>query len=438
MVYHQDVIATDLKHIWHPCMQMHDFEEYPPILVERAEGSLLHTNHGPLIDGISSWWCKSLGHRHPAVVKAIETQLGAFEQVMGANTTHAQLAKLGEILARISGKQHVFFASDGSCAVEIAMKLAIHAKQIVGQSQRRAFISLENAYHGETIATMSVSDLGIYKAPYASFGVPCHFIRHLPYVSGSADPLWSNAKAHWDEIEPCLDTIKESVCAVLVEPIIQGAAGMRVYSADFLKRLAQWAKANDIYLIADEIMTGIGRTGTWFASEHAHVSPDFICVSKGLTAGALPLSGVLIDDSVYQLFYGDYGAERSFLHSHTHSANALAVSAALATLHTIESQQLLNHAQSLAKPLQSAMQAIADETGKLSHVRSFGVMAAAELDASTHPKTGKALAHIALKHGALLRPIGNTLYWLLPINSDEQTIRHLAKSTLHSIYELYN
>ncbi|MFI4919009.1 MAG: adenosylmethionine--8-amino-7-oxononanoate transaminase [Legionellales bacterium] len=437
MVNVEQLISRDLKHVWHPCAQMKTFETCPPIVIERAQGGYLYTNRGPLIDAISSWWCKSLGHGHPAVIAAIEDQLQRFEHVIGANTTHPLLVELAEQLAEITGKQHVFFASDGASAVEIAMKLAIHASQIKGSANKNQFIALKNGYHGETLGTMSVSDLGIYKSPYASFGVTCHFIQDIPYISGADDPLWHNCDAHWDLVLQQLNKLSDDVCAVILEPIVQGAGGMLCYSPDFLKKIAAWAKSKDIYFIADEIMTGIGRTGEWLACDHAGVSPDLICLSKGLTSGALPLSCVMIDSSIFDLFYGDYSEGNSFLHSHTYSGNPLAVSAALATIKTIKNEELILQAKNLHKTMLNHLSDIAAISGKLKNVRGIGAVVAADLTEVTDARIGNEVYQQALKNGALIRPIGTTLYWLPPLNTDKETIGKLAEITLNSIKGAY-
>lgn len=438
MVNTTDIIAKDLKHIWHPCMQMKDFEAYPPLVIHSAKGSYLYTDQGPIIDALSSWWCKSLGHGHPAIIAAIKNQLDSFEHVIGANTTHPLIAELGEKLANISNNQHVFFASDGSSAVEIAMKIALHAKQLQGDYHKTKFIALKNSYHGETFATLSVSDLGIYKQPYEGYGVSCHFLNDIPYTKDTSDPLWKNTEQYWQATLPQLEKIKEMTCAVIVEPILQGSGGMQGYSADFLKKLSDWAQQNNIYFIADEIMTGLGRTGKWLACDHANVHADLICLSKGLTSGTLPLSCVLIKNSIYELFYDDYEKGKSFLHSHTYSGNALAVSAALATLKTMEAENINEQATNLGHWMYSTLQDIAKITGKLQNVRSIGAMVAADLQAINNSRVGYQLYLEAIKRGALLRPLGNTLYWLPPLNSERETIEKLAEITLNSIRTIYS
>lgn len=437
MVNIEKLIARDLKHIWHPCSQMKDFEACPPLVIEHAQGSYLYTNQGPLIDAISSWWCKSLGHGHPAVMTAIKDQLKHFEHVIGANTTHPAVVELAEQLTEITGKQHVFFASDGASAVEIAMKLAIHANQIKGHKNKNQFIALKNAYHGETLGTMSVSDLGIYKEPYKAFGVPCYFIDNIPYVTEINDPVWDCCDNEWKAIVPQLDKISDSVCALIVEPIIQGAGGMLCYSADFLKKLSLWAKSKGIYLIADEIMTGLGRSGQWLACNHAGIEPDLICLSKGLTSGSIPFSCVMIDSSIYDLFYADYKTGNSFLHSHTYSGNPLAVSAALATIKTMHQEKIIYQAQCMGKTMLDCLKQVAEESGKLNNVRGIGAVVAAELVEVSDYRIGNEVYQQALKYGALIRPIGKTLYWLPPLNTENEIIGKLAEITLNSINAAY-
>lgn len=427
------LIARDLKHIWHPCAQMKDFETCPPLVIHHAQGSHLYTDQGCLIDALSSWWCKPLGHRHPAIISALEKQLSRFEHVIAANTTHAPLVELGERLAAISRKQHVFFASDGASAVEIALKLSLHAQQVKGQPQRSQFVSLRNSYHGETFATLSVSDIGLYKKPYEGYGLPCHFID-VPYASSFEVP---SPTSHWDSVVRVLTPLKDELCAIIVEPLIQGAGGMRVYSGDFLQHLSAWAKAHGIYLIADEIMTGLGRTGTWLATDHVSMETDLICLSKGLSAGALALSCVLIDHDLFDLFYHDALEGPSFLHSHTHSANALAVSAALATLQVMEEENINQQAQNLGVHLLQHMHEVAKISGRLSNIRAIGAIVAADLQPSGTPRIGFRLYQEALKQGALLRPMGNTLYWLPPLNMEPKLVAQLAEITLNSINACY-
>lgn len=231
---------------------------------------------------------------------------------------------------------------------------------------------------------------------------------------------------------------KNNACAVIVEPIVQGAGGMLCYSADFLKKLAQWAKESDIYFIADEIMTGLCRTGKWFACDYANVKPDLMCLSKGLTSGTLPLSCVLISHSIFELFYDDYEKGKSFLHSHTYSGNALALSAAMATIRTMEEEKSYEQAERLGYLMHSLMEEIGIITGKINNIRSIGAMVAADLIEIKGQRIGYELSKEAISRGALLRPLGNTLYWLPPLNIEYQTVENLAEITLNSIKAIYS
>ncbi|KTC97420.1 adenosylmethionine-8-amino-7-oxononanoate aminotransferase [Legionella geestiana] len=434
MVNSSDLITRDLRHIWHPCAQMKDFERVAPLVIERASGSLLYTPDGALIDSISSWWCKSLGHGHPAILAAIRAQLERFEHVIAANTTHENLARLGEKLAALSGLQHVLFASDGSSAVEISLKLALMYQRHRGEHQRTRFMALSGAYHGETLGALSVSRAEAFRIGEHQPGFACDFLSPLPFVSGTDDPLWKDCEHVWPYIESQLLAAKDTLAAIIVEPLIQGAIGMRCYSADFLRRLSMFAREHGILLIADEIMTGIGRTGTWLACEHAGIRADMVCLSKGLTAGALPLSCTLVNTGIYQEFYADAASGKAFLHSHTHSANALAVAAALATLETFESEGILARAASLGHTLREHFLTVANDSDALENVRSLGAMVAADIKAPAHARAGFTLAHEAQRRGALLRPIGNTLYWLPPLTMDSSTVEKLAEITLHSLH----
>ena len=435
MVNAEDLLRRDAAHIWPPCTPLNPEIEIPRLIVDRAEGSYLYTNQGPVIDAVSSWWCKALGHRPKPVIDAILAQLDCFEHVIGANTTYPAQVELAEKLTKLTQKQHVFFASDGSCAVEIALKLAIHAMQLRGMPERREFITLSNSYHGETFATLGVSDVGLYKQPFEGMRPICHVLHDLPYVSGKEDPLWDDCGALWSAIEAQLEAIKKRVCGVIVEPILQGAGGMKLYSADFLRRLDAWAAQNNCYLIADEIMTGLGRTGRTLASEYAGVNPDLICLSKSLTAGTMPLSCTLIDAKIYEVF--DSNPNHPFLHSHTYTGHALGVAAALATLNYIEAIDMNQKADALGAYMKTCFENIAASTGRIKNIRALGGMVAGDLVVPDNQIMGRALSRAALAGGALLRPLGNTLYWFPPLTTDKKTIDELMVITEKAIQTIF-
>lgn len=417
-------LQTDLKHNWHPCSQAKDFEKFPPLLIKTAQGPYIQLQDGrKLIDAISSWWCKSVGHGHPVLKTALKKQLEAFEHVMFGQTTYEQIICLAQKLSGLTQSLNkIFYASDGSSAVEIALKMSLHAQQIQGKSSRTRFMSLENAYHGETTLAMSVSDLGIYRDPYVSLLQSYPVLKEIPYVTNREDPLWSDCSEVWPKIQAQLEMHADYLSAIIVEPIVQGAAGMKIYSKDFLQRLRIWTLKHGIHLIADEIMTGLYRTGLPLACDHSKIEPDFLCLGKGLTGGFLPLSVVMTSKQIYDLFYDG----EAFLHSHTHSGNALAVSVALAMLDLIKEL----HCSELEIKLGQLMQELAIETKQLTNVRYIGGIAAATLcnpDQISRP--GYHLAIKAAESGVLLRPIGNELYWLPPLNIENRVLFELKEKT---------
>ncbi len=327
----------------------------------------------------------------------------------------------------------VFYASEGSCAIEIALKMSLHSRVNCGENQRNQFVALKQGYHGETLGALSVSDLGLYRKPYESLLFRTQFIEPA-YVSGTKDIRWNDAKTEWLCIESQLEPIANTITAIIFEPILQGAGGMKIYSQDFLSQLGRFAKYHNIHLIADEIMTGIGRTGKMLACEHAKITPDFLCLSKGLTSGNLPLSAVITTDIIYNMFYDDHETNKAFLHSHTYSGNALAASVAVATLDIITDLNLCSRAQQLQEIMIKNLEEISRKTGRLKNIRGIGAVVAADLIVKdSEQRLGYRIYHEAVKHGALLRPLGNTLYWLPPLTITLNTLEDLKNITLQAI-----
>ena len=430
-----NLATRDLNSIWHPCSQMKDYATFHPLHIARAEGSYLTLQNGQkIIDAISSWWCKSLGHGHPRLKAALNKQMEQFEHVIFANTTNETIVELSEKLTGfMPSLRKVFYACEGSSAVEIALKMAFHAQQLK-DTKRNKFVALQNGYHGETVLALAVSDVGIYKAPYESLMASAQFIAP-PYVASKEEAAWKDAAHFWKKTEALLQPYQDQIAAIIFEPIIQGAGGMHLYSQDFLKHLRRFADANGIYLIADEIMTGIGRTGTLLACQHAEIEPDFLCLAKGLTSGFLPFSAVLLTDAIYDLFYQDYGSEKSFLHSHTYSGHALGAAVALECLKIFEEEKIIEKTAALETTLQNFMQTVAQKTDALTHVRGIGGIVAADLK-SDKPRLGYEIYQRAIKLGALLRPLGNTLYWLPPLNTSFETLQELRDITTEAIDEV--
>lgn len=438
MTHLQEILQKDHAYIWHPCSQMKDYESFKPLLVEKAQGSHFYLSDGSkIIDAISSWWCKSLGHGHPQLKQALLSQLEKFEHVIFANTTNETIIQLSEKLCHLTQSLNkVFYAGDGSSAVEIALKMSLHARKIRGEQHKTKFVALQNGYHGETFGTLSVSDVGLYREPYQSQLFDCGLINDIPYVTNITSSLWQDSSSHWNNMVKKLEAYKYDTTAVIVEPIVQGAGGMKIYSADFLRKLRQWCSEHHIHLIADEIMTGLGRTSKMLACEHAGIEADFVCLSKGLTAGWLPFSAVLTRDDIYALFYDDYETHKGFLHSHTHSGNVLGAALALAALEVLEQEKLCERAAQIGTIMQANLHHIANQTGCLTNVRGIGCLAAADLiSIKGKDRLGYQIFQRATALGAYLRPLGNTIYWLPPLNIPLNTLTELMEITEAAIID---
>ena len=427
----------DLEVLWHPCSQMKDYEQFPPLEIVSAQASMLNLADGrPLIDAISSWWCKSFGHRNPVILEAIQGQMNLFEHVILANTTNETIVSLSEKLCSLGPNyDKVFYASDGSSSLEIALKMSFHAQQRLGREKKMLFVGLENGYHGETLLTLGISDLGLYKKPYDKLWPKAHYIREIPYVSGPNDPDFQNC-LNWSKLEAQLTPIAEQCAAIVIEPLLQGAGGMKVYSAGLLRKIREFCNANQIYLVADEVLTGFGRTGKMLACKWAGIEADFLCLSKGLTGGTLPLSTMLTSNEVYDLFYGPYEDQVAFMHSNTHCGNALAAAAALGVFKIFEKENVLEQANWLGQNMKHRFERIASKTQRLTNLRQIGAMVAADLilePERENERIGYQIYLDAVQRGALLRPLGNTLYWLPPITTPLEIIENLENITLDSI-----
>jgi adenosylmethionine-8-amino-7-oxononanoate aminotransferase len=455
-----DLVARDLAVFWHPCSQMRDYREFPPLEIVGAHGSRLRLGDGrEILDAISSWWCKALGHGHPHLAAALRAQQEAFEHVITANTTSAHLVRLCErLLAAANGLPppawgaaapagrapghfgKVFLADNGSTAVEIALKMALQAQAQRGAPGRTRFAALENGYHGETVGTLSVGDLGLYADPYRALFFPVTRLDRLPYRAGPHDPAWLDAGAEWPALAAALDARADTLAAIVYEPVLQAAGGMLFFSPDLLRRLRRWADDHGVFLIADEIAAGMGRLGAVLASHLADgpgrtattALPDFAVLSKGLTAGVLPLSAVLTTDAIYALFDADYGARRAFLHSNTYTGNALAVAVANAVLDVFAADDILGRVAARGPRLRAALEAIAVGRPYLGPVRACGMVAAVDIRAADgrardpRARTGYRVYREAVRRGALLRPLGDTMYLFPPLTVGDDELGEMT------------
>jgi adenosylmethionine---8-amino-7-oxononanoate aminotransferase len=432
------IVDRDLNCNWHPCVQMSDLQKFPPIVIKKAAGIYLFQEDGkPIIDAISSWWCKSLGHRHPKLVKACESQLELFEHVIFANTTYDIIVQLSEKLVELcSPLSRVFYASDGSSAVEIALKMSHQAQEAVGNSNKCLVAYLENSYHGETILAMSVSDCDIYKHQFKKLLLQQHTykISGVPYLLTVDDPLWDDCSEIWPGIEKQLDPIADKLATIIVEPLVQGAGGMLIYSKDFIRRLYEWAQDNKVHFVADEIMTGFWKTGKCFAYEYAGIVPDFVCVGKGLTGGVMPFSAVITSEEIYNLFYGDYDIKKNFLHSHTYSGHALSAAVALEAIRCYEDMNVSKKIKKLSVLLRESMLAVQESTGLLTSIRSLGTIIAADiLNKKNINRLGYKIHIESLSRGLLIRPLDLTMYWLPPFIINQAQILEIENASIQAI-----
>ena len=421
------MVARSLAAVWHPCTQMKSHERFPLVPISRADGVWLHDfEDRRYLDAVSSWWVNLFGHSHPYVNSALRDQLGSLEHVMLAGFTHAPVIELAERLAAIAPGElgHAFFASDGASAAEIALKMAFHFWANRGRGEKRRFVSLQGGYHGETIGALGVTDVPIFRDAYAPLLRPS-IVTPFP-ARHDDDHRFGGVKgaAHAAEaLEAILEERHVEIAALIVEPLVQGASGMRFHHPEYLRRARALCTRYQVLLIADEIMTGFGRTGTMFACEQAQIAPDLLCLAKGITGGYLPLSCVLATDEVYEAFYDD-DAARGFLHSHSHTGNALACRAACAVLDLFERDGVIAANERNAARFHAMAAPLAHHAGVRDY-RHLGMIWAFEVE-TRDPAFAARAFEIALERGVLLRPIGRTVYFMPPYVIDDAQFQVLV------------
>ncbi len=429
-----DWIARSLRSVWHPCTQMQHHEEVPLIAVSHGKGPWLYDHEGRrYLDGISSWWVNLFGPANPRINAALKDQLDKLEHAMLAGFTHEPVIELSEKLAALTGHNlgHAFYASDGASAVEIAMKMSFHAWRNAGYSSKQEFVCLQGSYHGETIGALAVTDVPLFKDAYgpllrASHVVPAPDARNA--VEGeSAQDVAKRAIAN---VRTLFEERGDRIAAIIVEPLVQCATGMAMYDPLYLELLRELCDQHHVHLIADEIAVGCGRTGTFFACEQAAIWPDFLCLSKGISGGYLPLSLVLTSDAIYQAFYSE-DITRGFLHSHSYTGNPLACRAALATLEIFEDDDVLNRNRELATKLTIALAPLAEHE-RVRHFRQRGMIFAfdaVEPDPARASTFARRFFSTAVENELLLRPIGRTVYLMPPYVLDDEDVAGLAART---------
>ncbi len=431
------LLARSLAAVWHPCTQMqHHLESganaLPLVPVVRGQGVWLYDDAGNrFFDGISSWWTNLFGHANPRINAALREQLEQLEHVMLAGFTHEPVVALSERLSAQTGGAlgHAFYASDGASATEIALKMSFHYWQNMGLSAKRRYVCVAGSYHGETVGALAVTDVALFKNAYGpltqpAFVVPSPDARQAQPGETGADVAWRAAQA----LEKLLAREHSQIAALIVEPLVQCAGGMAMHDPAYLVQARALCDRYQVHLIADEIAVGFGRTGTFFAHEQAvadgvAIRPDFLCLSKGITGGYLPLSVVLSSDAVYQAFL-DERLARGFLHSHSYTGNPLACRAALATLDIFASDNVITANRATAAALTDLLRPLAEHP-RVRHMRQRGMIWAADVD-TADPGFGRRFYREALARGVLLRPLGHTLYIMPPYIATQDELAWLA------------
>jgi len=432
-----DLLIRSRSAVWHPCTQMKRHETLPLVPIARGSGVWLYDLEGKrYLDAVSSWWVNLFGHCNPRINAAITDQLGRLEHVMLAGFTHEPVVQLSERLALLApdGLGHCFYASDGASAVEIALKMSAHYWRNSGKPDKTQFISLQNSYHGETLGALSVTDVALFKQAYGALLKQNATVlnpdsRHAAVGESAHDYALRCAT----QLEAHLQQHHQHLAAFIIEPLVQGAAGMAMYHPVYLTRACELCEQYGVHLIADEIAVGMGRTGTMFACEQGEITPDFLCLSKGITGGYLPLSVVMTTDKIYQAFYADE-VSRGFLHSHSYTGNPLACRAALATLDIFAADDVLNSNRSKAAYFNAVAAPLRDHP-RVKHFRNRGMIWAFEVD-SLHADFAQRCFSLALQHEILLRPMGNTIYFMPPYVISEADMDMLAAQTLLLIEQL--
>jgi adenosylmethionine-8-amino-7-oxononanoate aminotransferase len=415
-----DLVAADRAHLWHPFTQQQGWVEEDPVVVERAEGTdLIDIEGRRYIDGVSSLWCNVHGHRHPRIDAAVRAQLERVAHSTMLGLSHRPAIELARRLVELApaGLTRVFYSDSGSTAAEIALKMAFQFWRQRGEERRTKFVALRMAYHGDTIGSVSVGGIDLFHSIY----------RPLLFDTLRAEP----GDAH--DMERLLAAHEGEVAAVVVEPLVQGAAGMLVHPDGYLRAVRELCDRHGTLLILDEVATGFGRTGRMFACEHEDVAPDLLCLAKGITGGYLPLAATLASERVYQGFLGEFEEFRTFFHGHTYTGNPLACAAAIATLDVFREERTLERLAPKIELLGELLEPVAGHPA-VREVRRRGLMTGIELE--PHPpelRVGHRVTLEARRRGAIIRPLGDVVVLMPPLSISERSLRRLVRITGEAI-----
>ncbi len=437
-------MQRDLAVLWHPCTQMKDHETLPLVPIRKGQGIWLEDFDGKrYLDAVSSWWTNIFGHCNPRINERIKQQLDELEHVILGGFSHAPVIELSERLVQLTpkGLDKVFYADNGSSGIEVALKMSHHYWQNMGQPKKKRFVTISNGYHGETLATLAVGDVALYTQTYKALLMDCIKVPSPDCYHRPEGMSWeAHSRTRFEYMRQTLEENHQEVAAVILEPLLQGAGGMRMYHPIYLTLLREACDYYGVHLILDEIATGFGRTGSMFACEQAGITPDFMILSKALTGGYLPMAAILTSNQVYDAFYDDYDTLRAFLHSHTYTGNPLACAAALATLDIFAEDKVIEKNQLLASKMGEATEHLKDHP-YVGEVRQTGMVLAIEMvkDKATKPpftwqeRRGLQVYKHAMQQGALLRPLGNVVYFLPPYIITPEQISWLAKVATEGI-----
>jgi len=425
----QELMEQDLKMIFHPCSQMKDHEKLPLIPIKRGEGAYIEDFDGnAYLDCISSWWVNLFGHANPYINQRLGEQANTLEHVIFAGFSHKPAIDLASRLIALTPEplQKVFFADNGSSAIEISLKMAFQYFKNKGES-RPLFVSLANSYHGETMGALAVSDTGLYKDVYSDI---------LIKTVQAASPALVDESEALEDMERVLKEHEGKINSVVIEPLVQCAGSMKMYDASYITALRELCDRYGVFLIADEIAVGFGRTGTMFAIEQAGISPDFLCLSKGITGGYMPLSVVLMTDDIYSAFYCDYSEGKSFLDSHSYTGNTLACAVANAVLDIFEDEKVIESNQSKIALIQERTQRFR-ELENVAEVRQRGMICAIELDGyDPSRRIGLEVFQKALAQGVYIRPLGHVIYFMPPYCFSKEQLHTMMDVTYDIVKSL--
>lgn len=441
-----DWVARSLRSVWHPCTQMQHHENLPLIPVSHGRGAWLFDTEGKrYLDGISSWWVNLFGHANPRINQALKDQLDQLEHAMLAGFTHEPVIRLSEQLSAMTNGVlgHCFYASDGASATEIALKMSFHFWRNSGRHEKQEFVCLKGSYHGETVGALAVTDVALFRDAYGPLLHRAHVVMSPDARQALPGEIAQDvARRAAMDLERCLQERDGKIAAVIIEPLVQCATGMAMHDPAYLKQVRAICDQYQVHLIADEIAVGCGRTGDFFACQSAAIWPDFMCLSKGISGGYLPLSLVMTRDAIFEAFY-DQDVRRGFLHSHSYTGNPLACRAALATLDIFSTDQILQQNRLKAEKINAGLQALAQHE-QVKNFRQCGMIWAFDAvldDVAAASQFSRRFFSLALENELLLRPIGTTVYMMPPYILDDEEMAILTARTskvFHAVMDSFS